>query len=142
MPKNDSVSLPATLPAAELDEVQVDELRRFIGWRLQEDWNTARQAGHGYGHLPRGSEPAWTRLDLTDNVRPSYDTRFISRFNPDAVAEDVVRKAELAAVADIPTLLLLASEWEDHRNFRPEWSRPKLNGREGSDLLQALHGEL
>lgn len=47
----------------------------------------ATAAGHGFGHLPLSHElnAGWTQLDLTDNVRPTYDQNFARAFAPDSV---------------------------------------------------------
>lgn len=57
--------------------------------RLDELEQCATAAGHGFGHLGLGSllnlNAGWTQLDLTDNVRPTYDQRFVREFGPEAV---------------------------------------------------------
>lgn len=122
----------------------VSALRAFIAARLHEDLNTALSAGHGYGHQPHGTfqgeaeQPEWTRLDYTDNSRPSYDLRFASRFTPGWVVGDIERKLELATTSDEPALRVLASQWAAHKNFDPAWARTPRNGRQLAEELDAL----
>lgn len=120
------------------------ELRTFIAERLRDDLNRARGAGHGFGHLPLGTlerdatQPDWTRLDFSDNLRPTYDLRFANQFTPDWIADDVERKLELAVTGDEAVLLVLASSWAYHRAFDPAWARTARNGRQLSDDLDVL----
>lgn len=57
--------------------------------RISELEQCATAAGHGFGHLGLSRllnlNAGWTQLDLTDNVRPTYDQRFVREFGPDAV---------------------------------------------------------
>lgn len=57
--------------------------------RLEQLEQIATAAGHGFGHLGLRSQlnlnAGWTRLDLTDNVRPTYDQHFLRTFDPESI---------------------------------------------------------
>jgi len=69
------------------DPVMSEELVSDLLARIDRLEQCATAAGHGFGHLPLTNElnGGWTQLDLTDNVRPTYDQTFARTFDPDHV---------------------------------------------------------
>jgi len=123
-------------------------LVEFLLARLAEDEQMARAAGHGYGHLPVGRplNAGWTQLDLTDNVRPAYDQRFLRQHGPArvlrevevkrAIVESYQRKVESmrrypnagnasGVMALDGVVRLLALPYADHGLYQEEW-RPEV----------------
>jgi Family of unknown function (DUF6221) len=74
-----------------------NEFQAWLTARLDEDWSCASAAGHGDADIPYGRRPngGWVSLDLNDNVRPTYDTRFARHHGPRRVVAEVEAKREL-----------------------------------------------
>lgn len=121
-----------------------EALRRFLAAAISDERNIANAAGHGFGHLPlrtlekEPTQPNWTRLDYSDNVRPTYDLRFAQRFSPDAIDEDYERKLAIVEIADEAVLLIMANEFAHRPGFDPAWARTPRNNRQFADALDAL----
>lgn len=110
--------------------------------QAMEDQQTAVSAGHGYSALPlhhdeRDTKHRWTLL-REDNVRLSYDYRFLDAFDPDSMAEDTERKIDLLLRGDHSVVRLLIQQWKDHKDFNPEWLDARPNGRQYSERHDAI----
>lgn len=117
------------------------KLHAFLERCFQEDTNMALQAGHGFGHQPLGAErnAGWTDIDLSANVRASYDARFIRNVSPDRLlAECAAKRDVLRAVSGTPseevTLRALASVYADRTGYG-DWDTPPFERVERGGTL-------
>lgn len=135
------------------DDIDIEAVRQFIGRSMQDELNMAQQAGHGHSELYfRGEEPAtwtgWCHLDLSDNVRASYDMRFAKHWSPKQVINRLYAEAKIvAAITDVEALLVFAqqyadSPWAERLGWKPEWKRetPNYLHRQVSEAIDALAG--
>lgn len=133
--------------------INIEDVRRFIGQSMENELAMAQSAGHGYSVAwARSDGPVnwtgWSFLDLTDNVRPSYDMRFAKHWSPKQVIERLYAQAVLVAAAtDVESLLVLAqqyadSPWAEKRGWKAEWTRetPNYLHRTISETISALAG--
>ena len=120
------------------------DLATWLLWQVDADEQCATAAGHGFGHLPLLTElnGTWTELDLTQNVRPTYDQRFAKVFAPARVLAECAAKRQLVeiAVAQLEAadlypggqwagsnaraagiLQVLALPYADRSGYREEW---------------------
>lgn len=112
-------------------------LRIFLADRLDDDLQIAIAAGHGTHielHRDERRQPSWTRLDEDANVRLVYDVRFLERWNPEVMHDQVALKAQLALDGDVATLLALVQEWGRHPKFDPSWARNRSVSRPDQTL--------
>lgn len=136
-------------PDAE-DSTDVAAIRRYIGSCLLDEWQMSTSAGHGenvFDLLRDDTQPDWVRLDMTTNVRPMYDRRFVNFYAPKRIIERLCTLAKVVEVADLNTLLIIVQDFADypqaeHRGFRPEWKRekPDATHRYIGDTISALAG--
>ncbi|WP_027930721.1 DUF6221 family protein [Amycolatopsis thermoflava] len=117
-----------------------EALIAFLRACLDEDWNCAAAAGHGFGHLPLLTEHngGWTRLDLDENVRPSYDVRYLKWFDPHRMMAEVESKRRILDLIEPPLrgvyvdegeqvmaqqlLRVLAVAFRGRSGFQEEWA--------------------
>lgn len=120
--------------------VDLARMRLFVLRMIEDDIQAAHGAGHGYSQIgltdPSG-RAAWTLLDR-GNVRQDYDYRFLSRFSPRAIEDDLVRKAILVSTLDEAELRLLAAQWATCPGYDPAWALSPMNGVERARLLDML----
>jgi hypothetical protein len=122
-------------------------LVEFLTARLAEDENTARAAGHGCGYIHEHNA-GWVEVSLPGehNARPSYELRFIKRYDPARVLREIEAKRRIIELhvdgedheceprlgemdwttwsqplLPCPTLRLLGLSDADHPDYREEW---------------------
>ena len=132
-----------------LNDTELNDLRLFLAYRIQADYASCDTAGHGFSRLEDmrpidGRQPAWTRLDETENVRLSYDVNYLERFSPERMKKSLYATALLVQNGDEETLLTLVQgyayvkdTWMG-KNWNPKWDRPQANARIESEFIHGL----
>lgn len=131
-----------------------DQQREMVVFGLNcavEDIQMATAAGHGADGpaLAKVAEnmrlmplsDIWTLLDA-ENVRPSYDYRFMAEFSPDAVAADCERMIDLLIESGPATTTVLIQRWKGRRGWREEWAQVAWTGRNRIERGKALENIL
>lgn len=129
--------IPEPVPVSELLQ------KRCFGLaRVSDDVKACLDATQGHTApirvlgAPAGVR-VWTRL--VDHPTVAADYRFLDRFNPETVVDELYRKANMVKVGNERIVTILIQQWADHPDFLDRWWLDEPSREERAcDLADAL----